>query len=543
MAELVFHRRGEELMRVLLDRNLTVVGRGGGADVTIPHPEVSRRQAAIERSSQGFRLVDLSGRGTLLAGKMVDEAFLEEGDRIHFGDFVARFCRPAPPNADETRVGRDGTREVKAAASPPTPVQLRLRQGEREAVVPLRGELLVGTDPSCGLVLDDPFASSIHCKIQREGAEVTLSDLGSTNGTWVDGVKVGQARLHPGAWIRVGESDLLVERPSQAATSSFEGLLSQAPKMAEVFDLIGRIAPSLAPVAIFGETGTGKELVARAIHNRSERAGPLIPVNCAAISKELVESELFGHERGAFTGALTSRKGAFEEAAGGTIFLDEIGELPLDLQAKLLRTLESGEIRKVGASRPFRIDVRVVAATHRDLRAMVRKGTFREDLYYRLSVIRLELPPLRDRLGDIPLLAEHLLRLHAPQGQLPPLSDGALAKLAAYAWPGNVRELRNVMARALLLRRGGEIQVDDLYFDGDEGQEPAPVSGEGSDGMVLLPGRTLAEVEQETILKCLRRHKGNRRAAARELGLARSTLQLRAKELGVPPPAEFSDDD
>ncbi len=304
--------------------------------------------------------------------------------------------------------------------------------------------------------------------------------------------------------------------------------------MRELFELIDRVAPSAAPVAIFGETGTGKELVARALHNRSDRAkGAFIPVNCAAISRELIESELFGHEKGAFTGALTTRRGAFEEASGGTIFLDEIGELSADLQAKLLRTLELGEIKRVGATRPFRVDARVVSATHRDLRALVRKGAFREDLYYRLCVIRAELPPLRRRPADIPLLVEHFVHRLSPRGIRPQIAPQALALLQGHSWPGNVRELRNVLARALLLRRGPIVAASDIQFDG---QEAATDPGTDSDDVVTLPGKTLQDVENEAILKALRRHGGNRRATARELGLARSTMQKRAAELGVPPP-------
>lgn len=526
-------------MRVLLDRPIFVLGRGSAADVTIPHPAVSRRQAAIEKGVEGFRLVDLSGRGTRVSEKVVEETYLQEGDRIELGDYLAHFSSDRPHDAEKTRTGMKGTRELRAVPGEDATLVLRMRTGDREAILPLRGTHMIGTDPTCSIVLDDPYASARHCKLAVTRGKAILVDLGSTNGTWVNGVRVGQAELGPGAWVRVGQSDLVLERAEGEKRSAYQGIISRSPLMREVFDRIERIAPSLAPVAIFGETGTGKELVARAIHQRSDRAkGPFIPVNCAAISKELVESELFGHEKGAFTGATSARKGAFEEAQGGTLFLDEIGELPLDLQAKLLRTLESGEIRRVGSSRPFRADVRIVAATHRDLRAMARERTFREDLYFRLSVIRIDLPPLRARKEDIAILAEHLLGLYAPEGPLPSLSNEALVRLSSYSWPGNVRELRNVLARALLLRKGPEITAEDLFFDGEEGQELSR-SEVADDEMLLLPGRTLAELEREIILKSLRRHRGNRRAAARELGMARSTLQVRAKELGVPPPAEF----
>jgi len=551
MAELVFFRRGEELMRVLLDRDVTVLGRGAGADVVVPHPEVSRRQAQVERRGERFFVRDLSGRGTPVGGSLVQEAELQPGDEIGFGEFRAVLVPAEAERGElETRAHRELTDRAPAAPRESAPLQLRVRSGGAETVVPLEPEMTVGKAPGCNVVLRDSFASGVHCRLLRRGSGVLVTDLDSTNGTWVNGMRVGSAEVGPGAWIRVGESEIGLEVARDDGARSFQGIISHAPCMREVFDLIERVAPSLAPVAIFGETGTGKELVARAIHERSERSrGPFIPVNCAAISRELVESELFGHEKGAFTGATTARRGAFEEATGGTIFLDEIGELSPDLQAKLLRTLELGEIKRVGSSKPFRVDTRVVCATHRDLRAMVRKGSFREDLYYRLCVIRVELPPLRNRKGDVRLLAEHFARSHAPRGFRPQLSEDGWSRLESHTWPGNVRELKNVIARAMLLRRGPTLTARDFVFD--TGAEPLVreqpvlrVAEAGDDDSILfIAGKTLQQIEMEVTYKALRRHGGNRRAAARELGLARSTMQKRAAELGVPPPAGTVDGD
>ncbi len=264
------------------------------------------------------------------------------------------------------------------------------------------------------------------------------SDQHSTNGTWVGNARVFEAEVPLFTTVRVGETELTLEpQGGDLRGHVYQGIIGNDPAVRQLAELIERVAPSPAAVAIFGESGTGKELVARALHQRSSRAeGPFIPVNCAAISKELIESELFGHEKGAFTGATNARKGAFEEADGGTLFLDEIGELPLDLQAKLLRALESGEIKRVGASKPQHVDVRIVAATNRDLLAAARGGAFREDLYYRLCVIPLHLPPLRNRLADLPLLAEHFVRAFAPKGQAVRLSPAASAKLQDHALAG-----------------------------------------------------------------------------------------------------------
>jgi DNA-binding NtrC family response regulator len=259
-----------------------------------------------------------------------------------------------------------------------------------------------------------------------------------------------------------------------------------------------------------------------------------VPVNCAAISKELIESELFGHEKGAFTGAQLARKGAFEEADGGTLFLDEIGELPLELQAKLLRALESGEIKRVGASKPMNVDVRVVTATNRDLLQASKAGKFREDLYYRLCVVPVTLVPLRRRKGDLLSLAEHFLKTFAPRGQTVRLSDAAIKALTAHTWPGNIRELRNVIHRALLLRKGPHIEESDLSFDG---RSSAPREDEAGPIIELTEGMTLEQhlemAERKLIVLALRRYDFNRERVVKELGVARSTLFKRLKDWGI----------
>jgi DNA-binding NtrC family response regulator len=302
--------------------------------------------------------------------------------------------------------------------------------------------------------------------------------------------------------------------------------------MRQLVELVERVAPSSAAVAIFGESGTGKELVANAVHARSARADkPFIPVNCAAISKELIESELFGHEKGSFTGAQNARKGAFEEADGGTLFLDEIGELPLDLQAKLLRALESGEIKRVGASRPVHVDVRIIAATNRDLLSEARQGRFREDLYYRLCVIPLHLPPLRNRKGDIAMLAEHFVQLFTPRGQTVRMTPSAVERLQMHRWPGNVRELRNVIHRALLLRKGPMIEASDLTFDQELSVDAGVHAPEVPQGLTLE--QIMERLERQVVESALKRLNNNRERVAKELGVARSTLFKRLKDWGL----------
>jgi two-component system, NtrC family, response regulator HydG len=391
----------------------------------------------------------------------------------------------------------------------------------------------VGTDPANDLVLVDRFVSTRHLRITRQSASFRVVDQGSTNGTFIGPLRIFEAEVPLGTALRVGETELVLEaHPGAKAAPGYEGIIGNDGAVRQLIELIERVAPSSAAVAIFGESGTGKELVAHAIHRRSARAEqPFIPVNCAAISKELIESELFGHEKGAFTGALNARKGAFEEADGGTLFLDEIGELPVDLQAKLLRALESGEIKRVGASRPVHVDVRLVAATNRDLLAAARQGRFREDLYYRLCVIPLHLSPLRNRKGDVMALAEHFVRAFAPRGQVVQFTAAAMERLQGHPWPGNIRELRNVVHRALLLRKGLMIDGGDLTFDQEVNADTGVAIPELPAGMTLE--QMLEKVERQIIEGALRRLNNNRERVAKELGVARSTLFKRLKQWGL----------
>jgi DNA-binding NtrC family response regulator len=323
-----------------------------------------------------------------------------------------------------------------------------------ELVIPAAG-VTVGSGSDCDLQLTDPRVSRNHLHLMADAAGFHVRDLGSTNGTMLDGARITNAVVPPGTTLRVGHTALRLlgaQAYGQATVSTraaFGGLLGRSLAMREVFGVLEAVAAASTTILLEGETGTGKEEVARAVHEESPRkAAPFVAIDCGAIAANLVESEFFGHERGAFTGAVEARLGAFERAQGGTLFLDEVGELPLDLQPRLLRVLESRQVRKLGGSETRRIDVRVIAATNRDLEEMVAAGDFRADLYYRLAVIHVELPPLRARLDDLPLLLEKFLgeaglRAHGP------IAGSNLDLLAAYAWPGNVRELRNAVQRAI----------------------------------------------------------------------------------------------
>ena len=315
--------------------------------------------------------------------------------------------------------------------------------------------LAIGAHASCDLVLTDPQASRKHAELAITPDGIRVKDLGSTNGTWFQGTRVTEVVVPAGATIKIGGTSIRIaaaDTPSLPPSDAdhFGQMAGKSMAMRELFAVLEMAAPSDATILIEGESGTGKELAAQAIHDASTRkAGPFVVVDCSAIAENLIDSHLFGHVKGAFTGAERDRKGAFVEASGGTLFLDELGELPLPAQAKLLRVLEAQTVQPVGADKPVKIDTRVVAATHRDLSRMVAAKEFRFDLFYRLAVVHVALPPLRDRLEDLPhLIATFYARKNLTPGSI----DGDnLDRMRRYAWPGNVRELRNALERAWAL--------------------------------------------------------------------------------------------
>ncbi len=318
------------------------------------------------------------------------------------------------------------------------------------------GVARVGSAPGNHLALTDATVSRVHCELRAHSDAVVIKDCGSTNGTFVEGVRLREGDVKPGTTVRVGNSAFRIEAAGGAAViaisdnTSFGELLGSSLAMRRVYAVLERIAGTSATLLIEGETGTGKDVAARSLHAASQRApGPFVPVDCGAIPENLVESELFGHVRGAFSGAVGDRKGVFEEANGGTLFLDEIGEMPISVQAKLLRAIETRSIRRVGGNTERSVDVRIVAATNRSLAAAANAGTFREDLYYRLAVVEIKLPPLRARREDIALLAQYFYsRFAGRESALPP---EFLEMLSTRAWPGNVRELRNFIERSVAL--------------------------------------------------------------------------------------------
>ncbi len=311
----------------------------------------------------------------------------------------------------------------------------------------------------------------------------------------------------------------------------FDNIIGRSPAMQEIFGTIDRVAPSRATVLLAGESGVGKDLIARAIHYHSPRRDrPFVKINCTALPENLMESELFGYEKGAFTGANTTKPGRFEQADTGTAFLDEIGDVPATIQVKLLRVLQEREFERLGSNKTRHIDVRIVAATNLDLRAALEQGTFREDLYYRLNVVPINIPPLRERPEDIPFLAEHFVHKLAPanDSKVESITDAAMQKLLGYHWPGNVRELENVIERSLVLCTGTKLDAEDVRLD------TAPRARQSAGCDAFLPeGMSLDDYEQSIIREALRRAAGNKSQAARLLGLTRNALRYRLSQMGL----------
>jgi transcriptional regulator with GAF, ATPase, and Fis domain len=400
-------------------------------------------------------------------------------------------------------------------------------QSDQEFVVD-KDHVRVGADASNDLVVDDHTVSRRHFEIRLTEEGYLIRDLQSTNGTEVEGCRVREAYLHPGARIGLGEV-VMVFQPLREKVEiplsthrNFGKMIGHGVKMRALFHLAERVAVRDTTVLITGETGTGKGILADEIHKHSPRGRKtFVVVDCSTIPAELMESELFGHVKGAFTGASAHRVGSFAQADGGTILFDEIGELPASMQPKLLRVLETREIKPVGSAKSFKVDVRILAATLRDLRAEVALGSFREDLYFRLGVFDLSIPPLRERKEDVPLLARALLKGMAPQRRF---GDDALRLLANHDWPGNVRELSNVIERVAHLVDDPVIDRMSLMVASASGMGPVSMAPETS-GRGSLPFHVAKEeAEREYLIDLLKKHNLNISQAARTAGIHRQSL-------------------
>ncbi len=528
MPRLQFRTEGRDLFTHLLRAGRTLVGRSDRCDVALPSDHVSRVHCSVEQRTEGWWLVDRSKNGTLLNGKAVPDSSLTDRDTFELGPFQVTFLAESMPTQSPT-----------ANAVKPRPFEELVDVGP-ERVAATRAELTVSRGAHAGrtFVMDRAVTT-----VGGKGAHVEIDDALGAAALRIRVVRgrvmiepagaavfLGGSRLREitpalsGEEIRVGDHAFTVDVRTvddhDAEREELGAMVGRSTVMKKLFATLARMAAHDDTVLLTGESGTGKELAAAAVHASGPRYdAPFVAVNCAAVTDSLFESELFGHEKGAFTGAVTRQDGAFQRADHGTLFLDEVGELKLDMQAKLLRALESGEVRRVGGAAPEFPDVRIVAATNRDLVAMVRANTFRSDLYFRLAVLSVRLPPLRERLGDVPTLVRAILEKVQPSATI---TEDALAHLVAHDWPGNVRELRNVLTRAYVMGgpivRRESIEYFPAVFDAPN-TTPSTISG--------------VDLERNLVLAALKNNHGNRTQAARDLGIPRSSLLYRMRRLGI----------
>jgi DNA-binding NtrC family response regulator len=527
MARLVFYRGENKLVEYRLPPGRTSIGRSDGCDVALPGGEISRTHCLVERRGSEVHVMDRSRHGITVDGEQVSRALLTEGAEIGMGPYRVQLQLKADvPEPTAEAVG-DQEHEVVVSADADKLVVERAvlivdagpDAGRRKVL--RRSRVSVGRSES-DLSLTDVGVVAKHCHLRVSRGRVMVEP--GNGAAFLDGQRVRSITpLYADETLSIGNTIVRVERDLDdevPLARCFGLMVGDSRRMQQLFGVMRRMAGHHFPVLIGGESGTGKELAAAGIHEHSARgAGPFVPVNCGAISPALFESELFGHEKGAFTGAEKRKDGAFHAADGGTLFLDEVGELPAAAQAKLLRTLESGEVRRVGSNAVEHPDVRVVAATNRDLAEMVAEGHFRQDLFFRLNVLAVQLPPLRERLVELPLLCQTLCRGLHPEAHV---TEDAIEALSTHTWPGNVRELRNVLTRAYV---GAGVRIDASalsYHDLGHGAAKAAV-GHG----------TLADAEKAYIVNMLRKNQDNRSATARELGIARSTLHHKMKRLGI----------
>jgi two-component system response regulator HydG len=506
----------------------TLIGRADTADVALPHEMVSRVHFIVSQRDGQWWVQDRSRHGTRLNGEPVDKTFLSHDDKIDFGPYTAQIelqpslddagitatQTPRPLANHEALVAADGT-GTSAIRS-----QVRLLDGPHQGrTFELRHARVRLGGQGAPIVLDPETDETLAMLRVVRGRVLVEPGTGTV---MLEGERVREVTpMLAGETLSVNGTTLTIESYTRLdggeGPESFGEMVGHSAPLRQVFRQLERVAVHEHPLLLGGESGTGKELAARGVHAAGPRhAGPFVPINCAALSENLFESELFGHEKGAFTGASQRRDGAFHEADGGILFLDELGELQPSVQAKLLRALESGEVRRVGGKTPSFPDVRVIAATNRNLAEEVQAQRFREDLYWRMAVLHIELPPLREHLQDLPVLAETLLKRRHPDAHLTP---DAVRVMSQHNWPGNVRELRNVLTRAYVMT-GPEIHGHHLVFDGPALSSASP------------PNIPLSrEEELQRIREALEQARGNKAAAARLLGMPRTSFLYRLERL------------
>ena len=546
MPELIVTYQKKKVFSVALSQPRFLIGRAQESDLILTGDSISRQHALITKKKGAFVLQDLSRFGLTVNGSQVKKIWeLKHRDRIQIFDWTLEYVQRVQ-RKKHLNVLQDSQITLVQGEQKKEDTQVIAYHSEIDDVLNFRVELviedknqkkkrvfleksktLLGSHPECDVILEDDYTSARHAKFYFQDGQCVVKDLGSTNGVWSGGARVQEKILNHRDDLMLGKTKITVlfhPEKNQKLTfigEEFCGMIGKSDVMQKLFLSLVKIASTNRAVLIEGESGTGKELVARAIHDLSDRKDrPFVAINCGALPENLIESELFGHEKGAFTGAQRQHGGAFEQASGGTLFLDEIAELDLSLQTRLLRVLESGSIRRVGAQTETPVDTRVVAATHQSLKRLVFEGKFREDLFYRLYVLLVKVPPLRQRFGDIEILAKIFLK-NSKEGEAFEFEEAAFEKLKSYPWPGNVRELKNTVFRTTALCREQIIQAKDIQLLG---------LGFGYQKSILPQDEKEETRRIEEALKCF---EGDKTKAAASLGIGRSTLFRRIKQLGI----------
>jgi DNA-binding NtrC family response regulator len=533
--EIVLSQGEVEIVPVPINKNPFRIGRTRLNHLPIQGKRIPRHQCEIIEEGGVFSLRDLSGKGTVVNGKKAKKAELNDNAVIKIGRYKLRI-QDIPEESAGKKTVMLGDTDIKGSKISKGLVMALSGVVAGKPVEVMLNEfgLRIGSGPENDLVIDDPFVSKSHSRIHLENREFWIVDLESTNGTFVDGKRTKETTIWPGMVIGVGKVKLrVIDVKKDMKYPGAFGMIGKEPAMQEVFGEIEIIAGSDGTVLLIGETGSGKGDTTRAIHTMSNRsAETLVVYDCANADPNLIGSDLFGHRKGSFTDAKEDRIGVFEQADGGTLFLDEIGDLPLNMQKKLLRAIDEKEIVRVGESDPRKVDTRIIAATNRSLPDMVREGTFRQDLFYRIKVFVIEIPPLRDRPGDIPLLAKYFLEELRP-GTNKKFSKRALNKLCNYDYPGNVRELMNFIVVALARSKKDTIMPDDIDIT------PITTADRVAEAEVSHKGKKLDNVIRQIIVEALENSKGNVTKAAKEIGKSLGVTKRLMKKLGIEKDTKF----
>jgi transcriptional regulator with AAA-type ATPase domain len=544
MKNIEIFYRDELISEHPLSKDETKIGRAKSNDIILNDPSVSRVHAVIMIDKGKLSLLDKSSSDTFINNVKVSRKELHIDDMITIGPYS---IFPREYKYEEEKP------ELQTTCHEKTLAFSLITNEDKKSFLLQHASLVFTKGPEEGLryqidkekstfgksddndlVLNDEFVSRHHGEISFSKGEFFIRDLGSRNGIFVNGKRVKGSIIESGSKIEIGktgfnfilseDTPMLLDRKDDHLCE----IIGISQKIQALLTFCKKAASCDATILINGETGTGKELIAKTIHSLSRRSSePFITIDCGSIPRDLIESELFGHEKGAFTGAQNQRKGAFERGHKGTVFLDEIGELPKEMQPKLLRILEEREFKRVGGDTHIQTDIRVIAATNKELNVEITKGNFREDLFFRLYVIPISLPTLRERKEDIPLLTEHFIKKNqmlSETGSQVTISDEALQKMSDYSWPGNVRELRNIIERAIVNSDMHQISAEDIQFIPTIKEDNKSFSSSNA---------SLEEVEKQTIINALKEQGGNKKATAKVLGIAYSTMCEKVKKYKI----------